>query len=142
LSNNFSSLGYTAPAGITNHYVAGLKPNTSYTVTVQSNAGQSQVSVVSGPGITDDNAGLLGFDGAGKALTAPPRWLTAKWVSGALQLTGLGDPLLSYQVLVSTNLFPPNWTTAGSVTADTSGTLQFFPSTPANTPQRFFRLAR
>ena len=143
LSNNFSSLSYSAPPGITNHYVADLLPNASYTVSIQTNSGQAQVSVMPGPGITADNAGLLSFDGAGKALNASgPRWLSAQWVSGGLQLSGLGSPFLSYQVLASTNLVKPNWTAVGTVTADASGAFQFLQPSATNFPQRFYRLAR
>jgi hypothetical protein len=143
LSNNFTSVGYTVPSGITNHYIAGLLPNVSYTVSAQTNSGQLQITVASGFGLTADNAGLLSFDNAGRALNASvPRWLSAQWVSGGFQLNGVGDPLLPYQVLACTNLFTPNWTPIGTVTADASGTLQFLHSLTTNAAQRFYRLAR
>jgi hypothetical protein len=143
LSNNFTSLGYTAPSGITNHYVAGLRPNISYTVTVQTNSGPIQVTVAPGLGVTADNAGLLTFDNSGKALNLfVPRWLSAQWVNGGLQLNGLGGSLLPYQVLAGTNLTTPNWTTIGTATADASGALQFLHTSPAPATERFYRLAR
>jgi hypothetical protein len=143
LSNNFTSLGYTAPSGITNHYVAGLRPNISYTVTVQTNSGPIQVTVTAGPGVTADNVGLLSFDNSGKALNLfVPRWLSAQWVNGGLQLNGLGGSLLPYQVLAGTNLTTPNWTTIGTATADASGALQFLHTSPAPATERFYRLAR
>ncbi len=143
LSNNFTNLGYNAPLGVTNHYIAGLGPNASYTVTVQTNAGQIQVTVTPGSGATADNAGLLSFDNAGKALNAiVPRWLSARWVNGGFQLNGLGGALLPYQVLTCTNLVAPNCAAIGTVTADASGALQFLHPSPTNSAQRFYRLAR
>lgn len=143
LSNNFTSVGYTAPAGITNHYLVGLLPNQSYSVTVQTNVGQIQVTVGSGAGVTADNAGLLSFDNAGSALSpSVPRWLSARWGNGGLQLNGLGGPLLPYQVLACTNLVAPNWTAIGTVTGDAGGALQFFHPSASNSAQQFYRLAR
>jgi len=143
LSNDFTSVSYSAPSGVTNHYVAGLRPNTSYTATVQINAGQAQAAVTPGPGLTADNAGLLSFDNSGKALGGvAPKWLSAQWTSGGFQLTGSGGPLLPYQVLARTNLATPNWSVIGTVTADTSGALQFLHSSVTNSGQRYYRLAR
>jgi hypothetical protein len=142
LSNNFTSVSYVAPVGVTNHYVAGLKPNASYSAAVI-NGAQVQVTVTPGPGITADNAGLLSFDNSGMPLNAVvPRWVAGKWVSGGFQLTGLGGPLLPYQVLASTNLTTSNWTSIGTATADTSGALQFLHSSATNSSKRFYRLAR
>jgi hypothetical protein len=143
LSNNFTSVGYTAPAGVTNHYLAGLLPNMSYAATVQTNAGQMQVTVAPGSGVTADNAGLLSFDNSGKALGAVmPQWLSAQRASEGIQLTGLGGPLLPYQVLTSTNLVAPNWIGVGTATADASGALEFFQPLATNSAQRFYRLGR
>ena len=142
LSNDFTSLGYNAPAGVTNHYVAGLRPNASYTATVQTNGGQIQVTVTPGPGLTADNAGLLGFDSGGRALNGvAPRWLAARQTQAGLQFTGLGGPLLPYQVLAKTNLAAPGWSLAGTVTADAAGSFQFLDS-PVTNSGRFYRLAR
>lgn len=143
LSNNFTNLGYTASSGVTNHYVAGLRPNASYAVTVQTNSGSMQVTVAPGLGVTADNAGLLSFDSAGKALnTFVPRWLSAQWVGSGVQLTGLGSPFLPYQVLATTNLNAPNWTVLGTATADAGGGLQFLSPPPITSTERFYRLAR
>lgn len=142
LSNNFTRISYTAPSGVTNHYMAGLSPNASYRVTAQTNAGQVQVVVTPGPGLTADSAGLLSFDNAGKPVgSVVPKWLSAQWTSGGLQLSGWGGPLLQYQVQARTNLLAPSWTTIGTVTADAGGAFQFVP--PAtNSGQQFYRLAR
>ena len=143
LSNNLTNLGYTAPPGVTNHYIAGLGPNASYAVTVQTNAGRIQVTVTPGSGATVDNAGLLSFDNTGKALNAiVPRWLSARWGNGGFQLHGLGGPWLPYQVLSCTNLIAPNWAAIGTTTADASGALQFLRPSHTNSAQRFYRLAR
>ena len=143
LSNNFTSVGYTAPPGVTNHYLAGLCPNANYTVTAQSNAGQIQVMVTPGPGLAADNVGLLSFDNSGKALgVVVPKWLSAQQTTGGFQLTGSGGPLLSYQVLATTNLTTPNWTPIGVAAADTAGALQFLQASATNAGQRFYRLAR
>ena len=143
LSNNFTGLSYTAPAGVTNHYVAGLAPNAEYSVTVRTNAGQLQVTVAPGTQLRADNAGLLAFDDSGQPLhSALAQWLSARRVGDNVQLTGLGGPLLPYQVQACTNLNAPYWTPAGAATADAGGSLQYTDSTAANSGQRFYRLAR
>jgi hypothetical protein len=143
LSNNFTSVSYSAPAGVTSHYIAGLAPNAKYAVTVLANAGQLHVTVAPGTRVTADNAGLLAFDNAGQPLhDTSPQWLSARWVGDTLQLTGAGGPLLPYQVQACTNLDAPYWTPVGAATADTGGTLQYNDSTAANSGQRFYRLAR
>jgi hypothetical protein len=143
LSNNFTSVSYTGPPGVTNHYVAGLHPNGTYAVTAQSNAGQIQVVVTPGTGLLADNAGLLSFDNAGKALGGvEPKWLSTQWTGSGLQLNGTGGPLLPYQVQSRTNLQASGWATVGTATADTSGALQFLHSSATNSGQQFYRLAR
>jgi hypothetical protein len=143
LSNNFTGVSYSAPAGVTNHYVAGLTPNAKYSVVTQTNAGQLQVTVAPGAQVTADNAGLLAFDNAGQPLdAASAKWLSSSLAGDNLQLTGLGGPLLPYQVQACTNLAAPNWTTVGAATADTGGSLQYTDSTVTNSGRRFYRLAR
>jgi hypothetical protein len=90
-----------------------------------------------------NTAATVSFDNSGQALNAVvPRWVSAQWVSGGFQLTGLGGPLLAYQVLASTNLPVPNWTVVGTVTADASGALQFLHPLVTGSGNRFYRLAR
>ena len=142
LSNNFTSVSYTAPAGVTNHYLAGLTPNARYAVTLQASGGLLQVTVAPGSGIAADNAGLLAFDNAGKPLDSnSPKWLGINRGDGAVQLTGAGGQLLPYQVQACTNLNAPNWTPVGTATADTGGTLKFT-DMATNSTQRFYRLVR
>jgi hypothetical protein len=94
-------------------------------------------------GVAADNAGLLSFDNSGKGLNAVvPHWVSAQWASGGVQLTGLGGPLLPYQVLACTNLAAPSWTAIGSATANAGGVLQFLQASVTNSPERFYRLAR
>ena len=94
-------------------------------------------------GLTADGAGLLSFDNAGRAVGGiVPKWLSAQWTSSGQQLSGLGGPLLQYQVLARTNLLTPVRTTVGTVTADTSGALQFLDSAATNSGRRFYRLVR
>ena len=143
LSNNFTGVSYTAPAGVTNHYLAGLLPNMSYAATVQTNAGQIKVTVAPGSGVTADNAGLLRFDNSGEALNdVTPQSLSAQRASEGIQLTGLGGPLLPYQVLAGTNLAAPKWAAVGTATADASGVFQFLQPLATNSAQRYYRLTR
>ncbi len=143
LSNNFTNVNYTAPAGVTNHYIAGLAPNAKYAITVQTNGGQLQVTVAPGAKATADNAGLLAFDNAGQPLNnTAAKWLSAGLVGGNVQLSGMGGPLLPYQVQVCTNLSAGNWFPVGTATADTSGSLKYTDIGGANAGQRFYRLAR
>jgi hypothetical protein len=143
VSNNFSSLVYTAPAGTTNHYVTGLAPNTNYAVTIQITAGQPRVTVVPGGKLSTDSAGVLAFDnsGAGPA-PAAPRWTLIAPGSSGWQLNGMGTPLQSYSVQASTDLGSTNWTTLGSATADGAGTIQFLDSTSPQAAGKFYRLAQ
>jgi hypothetical protein len=143
LSNNFTSLSYAAPAGVTNHYIAGLTPNARYAVTVRTNANQLQVTVAPGTRMTADSAGLLVFDNAGQPLqSSASQWTRVSQLGGGVELSGLGGPLLSYQVQVTTNLATPNWTTLGAATADTSGHIQYTDIPAPSTGTRFYRLAR
>jgi hypothetical protein len=82
LSNNFSSLTYTVPMGITNHYIAGLLPLSSYTVTQNSAGSMQQVTIAPGTGLTADGAGLLFFNNAGQTLSGAPRFVSAVCVGG------------------------------------------------------------
>ena len=144
LNNTFTGVSYTAPAGVTNHYVTGLTPNARYAVTVQTNAGLVQVTVAPGTQLTADSAGLLAFDNAAH----PFYTAAAKWVSinnhgpGNVQLTGAGGSLLPYQVQTSSNLAATNWLNAGTVTADGGGALQFTDTTATNSGAHFYRLMR
>ncbi|MGA2747502.1 MAG: hypothetical protein ABSG59_01905 [Verrucomicrobiota bacterium] len=143
LSNNFTNVICTAPAGVTNFYVAGLSPNAKYSVALQTNAGQLQVTVAAGSQAAADNAGLLAFDSSGKSLNdITPRWLSIGLAGGNVQLTGAGGLLLPYQVQASPNLAAPSWTPLGTVTADAGGFLQFTDSAATNSGARFYRLAR
>jgi hypothetical protein len=143
LSNNFTNMSYSAPTGVSNHYVAGLTPNAKYTATVQSNAGRWLVRIAPGAKVTADNAGLLAFDNAAQPLeAAAPRWLSISFADKNIQLTGLGGPLLPYQVQACTNLNAANWTTVSTATADSGGSLHYTESPAAISGQRFYRLAR
>ena len=143
LSNNFASVSYATPASVTNHYLAGLKPNANYIVTIQPSAGQLQVMVAPGLGIRADNAGLLAFDNAGRPLNSDsPNWLGISRVDGGVHLTGIGGQLLPYQVQACTNLNAPNWMPVGSATANAAGTLQFNDIATTNSAQQFYRLVR
>ena len=143
LSNNFTGMSFLVPAGATNHYIAGLSPNARYDVTLASHAGQWQVTVTPGTQLTADNAGLLVFDHTG---ASPQRnasqWSTLQTTDGAIRLLGVGQPLLSYQVQMTTNLAAPDWFTVGTVTADGGGKVQYSDFTPTTTATRFYRLAR
>jgi hypothetical protein len=143
LSNNFASVSYRAPAGVTNHYVAGLTPNARFAVTVQTNAGQLLVTVTPGAQLTADGAGLLAFNNAGQSLQGgASQWLSINATNGAIQLTGEGVQLAAYQVQAAASLQPTNWTTIGTATADGGGHLQYTDGPPTNSPARFYRLER
>jgi hypothetical protein len=143
LSNNFTSVSYAVPAGVTNHYLAGLTPNGKYSVAVQTNAGQLGLTVTPGGGVTADNAGVLAFDNTGRPLNqATAQWLTATLAGTNLELTGVGGPLLPYQVEASASLTAPDWTLIGTATADTGGSLQFTDSAVTGSGHRFYRLSR
>jgi hypothetical protein len=139
LTNNLTSLAYSVPKGITNHYVAGLAPGSSYAVSQTTNGSVLNVIVTPGVGVAADGAGLLSFDNAGKTLSGAPRFTSVQRTGSSLQATGLGMANVTYSIMMSTNLSSNNWTTIGSATSDSNGNFQFSdPGTPAS-PRRFYR---
>ena len=54
-----TTLGYTIPASVSNHFVTGLQPNTGYTVVVQSVGGNQQVQITEGGSTQTDAGGVL-----------------------------------------------------------------------------------
>ena len=141
LSNNFASVTYLVPVGITNHYIAGLSPAASYAVRQTIGGGLQQVTVTPGAGLVADSAGLLAFNSAGQTLSGAPRFLSVLWSGSALQLAGTGMANLSYTVLTTTNLASTNWIIAGSVHADTNGNFQFTDPGALAARQRFYRIS-
>ena len=143
LSNNFTTVTYSVPQSVTNLYVVGLAPGAAYSVKLQTNGAQIQVTVAPGTQLPADHAGVLAFTPASLASpTTSPRWLSVNLVGGGLQLKGSGSPSLSYQVQMATDLSVQNWTTVGSVAADTNGSLVYTDPWGTNPGPRFFRLAR
>jgi hypothetical protein len=139
LTNNFTSLAYSVPKGVTNNYIAGLTPGGSYAINQTTNGSLLNVTVTPGAGVAADGAGLLSFDNAGKTLSGAPRFTSVQRSGSMLQMTGLGMANVTYRIMVSTNLTLNNWTTIGSATADSNGNFQFNDlSTPAS-PRRFYR---
>ena len=141
LSNNFASVTYTVPAGITNHYIAGLSPGAAYAISQTVAGGSQQVTVTPGAGWVADSAGLLSFNSAGQTLSGAPRFLSARWSGSGLQLAGTGMANLTYSIFSTTNLASSNWIIAGSVNADSSGNFQFIDSGVSAYRQRFYRLS-
>lgn len=141
LSNNFASVTYTVPAGITNHYIAGLSPGAAYAISQTVAGGSQQVTVTPGAGWVADSAGLLSFNSAGQTLSGAPRFLSARWSGSGLQLAGTGMANLTYSIFSTTNLASSNWIIAGSVNADSSGNFQFINSGVSAYRQRFYRLS-
>ena len=143
LSNNFTGVNYSAPLSVTNHYVAGLTPNAKYAVTVQTNAGQLQVTVALGTQVMADNAGLLAFNNQAQPLNlGSVKWTSISKAGGNVQLDGTGGQLLPYQIQASTNLNTPNWSVIGTAAADAAGAIQFSDTSATNSGQRFYRLVR
>lgn len=54
-----TTLQYTVPTGVTNHFVTGLQPNTGYTVAVQSSGGNQQLAINAGGSTQTDAGGVL-----------------------------------------------------------------------------------
>jgi len=142
LSNNFTSVSYTAPAGTTNHYVTGLTPNASYSVVVQPGVSGFAVTVTPGPGIAADGAGVLAFGKAGSGTgTAPPLFTSVTATASGLQLNGTGGARQTYSVQFTANLAPPgSWTTIGSVTTDGNGNFQYVDTSANSNAAGFYRL--
>ncbi|PWU09485.1 MAG: hypothetical protein C5B50_27290 [Verrucomicrobia bacterium] len=139
LSNTFTSLTYTVPNSVTDHYIAGLTPGASYAISQSTIGGSQQVTVTTGPGLPADGAGLLSFNNAGQTLSGAPRFVSAVRAGSNLHLTGTGMANLNYSILTSTNLASTNWAKIGTATADSSGNFQFTDSTASTYPQRFYR---
>jgi hypothetical protein len=141
LSNNFTSMTYLVPVGITNHYVAGLAANAGYTVTQIILGGSLQVTVTPGGGLISDNAGLLSFNQAGQTLSGAPRFVLAQWIGSNLHLVGTGMANLTYSILSTTNLATAKWIIAGTATADNHGNFQFIDSNASTSPRGFYRVS-
>jgi len=54
--------GYSVSASVTKHFVTGLAPGGSYTVTADSDGTTAQIVVTAGGTFTADSAGVLAFD--------------------------------------------------------------------------------
>jgi len=141
LSNDFTSVTYLAPVGITNHYIAGLAANAGYTVTQITLGGAQQVMVTPGGNLIADSAGLLSFTPVSQTLSSAPRFLSAQWFGSNLQLVGTGMANLNYSILSSTNLASAKWMLAGTVTADINGNFQFIDTNAWTSPQGFYRVS-
>lgn len=141
--SSFTNVSFIVPPGVTNHFVAGFTPNAGYNVAVATNAGQLQVTVTPGSQMTADSAGLLVFDNTGGTRQRnASQWAAIRQTDGAIQLMGAGEPLLSYQVQMCTNLCAPVWITVGTTTADGGGNIQYADFPSAGSVTRFYRLAR
>jgi hypothetical protein len=141
LSNNFTSVSYTASSGVTNHFIAGLGLNASYSVQFLANGGQQQVTITPGSEFTTDNAGLLAFNNAGQTLIGTPRLISVTPGHGTALVTGSGQANQLYSILGNTNLMTTNWVHLGAATADLSGKLLFTDPSTTNVPVRFYRLS-
>ena len=141
LSNNFTTVTYSVPISITNHYVAGLTPNSAYEISRTITGTSQQVTVTLGGRLMSDAAGLLSFNNAGQTLSGAPRFNSEVWSGSSLLLTGTGMANLSYSILCSTNLLSPNWLTVGTLNADSVGNFQFLDVNASAYPQRFYQIS-
>jgi hypothetical protein len=139
LTNNFTSVTYTVPNNITNHYIAGLAPGTSYAISQTTAGGMLQVTVSPGAGLLTDSAGLVSFKSAGQLFSGPLRFVSALWTGSGLQVIGTGTANLTYSILMSTDIASTNWTKIGSASADSNGNFQFIDTGTPPSPQRFYR---
>jgi len=57
----FASVSYSVPNSVTKHFVTGLTPNASYTVSKATSGSSIQVSIVAGSGVAADAAGVIEF---------------------------------------------------------------------------------
>jgi hypothetical protein len=68
--------------------------------------------------------------------------LSGSFTNGLFHLTGIGGTNLQCQVQAITDLSTTNWDTLGTVSADSTGAMQFDDATATNHAQRFYRLSR
>ena len=100
----FTGTTYTAPAGVSVHYVTGLLPSTRYQATLT--GGQLTIAPVGGAGLLTDTGGVLRFPGGAPVPPPPP--------------TGSGGPALTVQTNASS--FAPGSLLVASITM-TPGTI-------------------
>jgi hypothetical protein len=76
-------------------------------------------------------------------ITASPflRILSGHFTNGLFHLAGIGGTNAPYQVQASTDLTTTNWQTLGTVTADSTGAIQFDDPAAANHNQCYYRLS-
>lgn len=60
---SFSTMSYTVSTGVTRQYITGLKPNTSYGVTVHKTGDKMQLTLSLGGNLTSDSGGVLVLNG-------------------------------------------------------------------------------
>jgi hypothetical protein len=140
LAGNFTSLAYSVPAGITNHFIGGLAPAAFYSAAQTTAGGTTLVTVSPGGGLQADNAGLLSFDNAGRTLSGAPQFISESRVPGGINLTASGMVNVTYTVLASTNLAVPGWSAIGTAQADTNGVIQFTEPSASAGAEQFYRL--
>ena len=143
LSNNFTSLSYAAPAGVSNHYVAGLTPNAKYAVTVQTQAGQWLVTVAPGTRATADNAGLLAFDNAAQPLDdATPRWLSISLADQDVSSPVRAGHCCRIRCKLARTWMRPIGPRSARRRRTVAGPFHYTDSPPSNSGPRYYRLAR
>jgi hypothetical protein len=99
-------------------------------------AGQSGIYIVT---ITN-SAGSAVSAGAQLTVVPPPSLVLEAGAAGALQMSGLSVPGVTYVVQVATNLANPVWYPVATNLTDASGMISFQPGPAGNVPQ-YFRLA-
>lgn len=67
--------------------------------------------------------------------------MTAAFIPGGFQLTGLGNIHTTYHVQATPRLDSAGWTNLATVTADGAGQIVFVDPSPGQAAQRFYRLA-
>ena len=77
-------------------------------------------------------------------LTAAPslRIVSGYFTNNVFRLKGIGGESVQYQVQANVDLTPTNWQTIGTVTADSTGAIQFDDTTANNHARQFYRLAQ
>ena len=130
LSNYFAGLSYAAPAGVTNHFIAGLPTNATFTAAFNG----PLVSLTPGGPLSPDLAGVLNFTADDLSSV---RILSAIRSNNVFQITASGPLTHLYVLEASTNLV--NWQ---AILTNNPAATPFQVTEPAasNQPVRFYRL--
>ena len=133
LSNDFASLTYRAATNATAHWITGLQPNSSYSVTAQPMGAEVEITIVPAvAGHRSDSGGVLVLV-SGRQPLGPPA--TLRNTHTLIRFTEIAAG--PYYIQASPDL--TNWMEIGAALRQPDGSFEFEDASAPNYPERFYR---